>query len=165
MPLEQREASRFRMEYADQTTGASSQVGFRTSRSLEGCQTAIRLPRALHEDQKEMLSCVRLSSLRGLRSVILAARLAGKTAYSTMNASTPYLTSPAELHHLQSSKETVILDATWFMPNAPLNAREDFAKRRIPRAQFLDLDEVASPHELGLKHMMPSGEVFSQACG
>ena len=37
--------------------------------------------------------------------------------------------------------------------------------RRIPGAQFLDLDEVASPNELGLKHMMPSPEQFKEACG
>jgi thiosulfate/3-mercaptopyruvate sulfurtransferase len=51
------------------------------------------------------------------------------------------------------------------MPNAPRNGRQEFLSKRIPGAQFLDLDEVASPHELGLKHMMPSNELFAKACG
>ncbi|KAI0067874.1 thiosulfate sulfurtransferase, partial [Artomyces pyxidatus] len=49
------------------------------------------------------------------------------------------------------------------MPNSPRNARQEFLAKRIPGAHYLDLDEVASPSELGLKHMMPSGEVFARA--
>lgn len=51
------------------------------------------------------------------------------------------------------------------MPNSTRSAREEFLVKRIPGAQFLDLDIVASPHELGLKHMMPSNQVFANACG
>ncbi|KAG6911777.1 hypothetical protein DXG01_000023 [Tephrocybe rancida] len=51
------------------------------------------------------------------------------------------------------------------MPNSPRRPREEFLSKRIPGAQFLDLDEVASPHELGLKHMMPQERVFADACG
>ena len=36
---------------------------------------------------------------------------------------------------------------------------------RIPGARYLDLDEVAAPSELGLKHMMPSAQVFSDYLG
>ncbi|KAF8922322.1 Rhodanese-like domain-containing protein [Mucidula mucida] len=43
-------------------------------------------------------------------------------------------------------------------------ARLSTQSKRIPGAQFLDLDGVASSHELGLKHMMPSGSVFADAC-
>lgn len=59
----------------------------------------------------------------------------------------------------------VILDSTWFMPNSPRHARKEFKQKRIPGAQFLDLDELASPHPLGLKHMMPSPSQFAEACG
>jgi hypothetical protein len=62
-------------------------------------------------------------------------------------------------------ESTKFFDATWFMPNSPRNARSEFAKLRIPGAQYLDLDEVASPNELGLKHMMPSPQQFKEACG
>ncbi|KAJ6509297.1 Rhodanese-like domain-containing protein [Mycena vitilis] len=60
--------------------------------------------------------------------------------------------------------KTVLLDCTWFMPNSARNAATEFKARRIPGSYFLDLDEVASPHDLGLKHMAPSGEVFARAC-
>ncbi|KAJ7169646.1 Rhodanese-like domain-containing protein [Mycena filopes] len=76
------------------------------------------------------------------------------------------LLSPTSLSRLLRTEaaKTVVLDATWFMPNSPRIARSEFIARRIPSSQFLDLDEVASPHDLGLKHMLPSGEVFAQAC-
>lgn len=51
------------------------------------------------------------------------------------------------------------------MPNAPRKPREEFLSKRIQNATFLDLDEVASPNELGLKHMMPEEHVFADACG
>ncbi|KAI6032026.1 Rhodanese-like domain-containing protein [Pisolithus microcarpus] len=73
-------------------------------------------------------------------------------------ATTPYLVS------LCPSGGVSVLDASWFMPNSPRNPREELNKKRIPGAQFLDLDQVASPHELGLKHMMPSESVFAAAC-
>lgn len=51
------------------------------------------------------------------------------------------------------------------MPNSPRKPYEEFLAKRIPGAQFLDLDHVASSHELGLKHMMPHSQVFADACG
>ncbi len=65
----------------------------------------------------------------------------------------------------QADPSVRILDASWFMPNSPRNGKTEYLSKRIPGAQFLDLDGVASSHELGLKHMMPSGSVFADACG
>lgn len=84
--------------------------------------------------------------------------------------STPFLLSPSQLQaSLQQgsgdSNQLTILDSSWFMPNSPRRPNEEFQKKRVPGAQFLDLDEVASPHELGLKHMIPSGRQFADACG
>ncbi|KAF5382932.1 hypothetical protein D9757_006314 [Collybiopsis confluens] len=50
------------------------------------------------------------------------------------------------------------------MPNSPRKGIQEFQNKRIPGAQFLDLDEVANPHELGLKHMMPSTALFAETC-
>lgn len=79
----------------------------------------------------------------------------------------PLLVSPQELTELfrtaGPAEDIAVLDASWHMPNTPRNAKEDFVKKRIPGARYFDLDEVASPNELGLKHMMPSGEVFAAA--
>ncbi|KAK7064423.1 Rhodanese-like domain-containing protein [Favolaschia claudopus] len=76
------------------------------------------------------------------------------------------LLSPTRLSQLLKSEaaQTIVLDSTWFMPNSTRIAAAEFRTKRIPGARFLDLDEVASPHELGLKHMLPSGEIFARAC-
>ncbi|KAJ7275276.1 Rhodanese-like domain-containing protein [Mycena haematopus] len=75
------------------------------------------------------------------------------------------LLSPTRLNQiLRSDARTVVLDSTWFMPNSTRIAAAEFRTKRIPGSRFLDLDQVASPHELGLKHMLPSGEVFARAC-
>lgn len=75
------------------------------------------------------------------------------------------LVSPITLQELRSSTsaDVKILDASWLMPNVPRNPSEEFVEKHIPGARYLDLDEVATPSELGLKHMMPSAEVFSEA--
>ncbi|KAG2345245.1 Rhodanese-like protein [Suillus weaverae] len=82
--------------------------------------------------------------------------------------STPLLLSPSQLQQLLPSpadtKQVSILDSSWFMPNSPRRANGEFQEKRVPGAQFLDLDEVASPHELGLKHMIPSERHFADAC-
>ncbi|CAL1696516.1 unnamed protein product [Somion occarium] len=76
----------------------------------------------------------------------------------------PLVVSPRQLFDLPPKSDVAVIDASWHMPNSPRKAREEFLKKRIPNAQFLDLDEAASPHELGLKHMMPTGQVFAKAC-
>lgn len=86
-------------------------------------------------------------------------------------SSTPYrsgklLVDPDQCTVLRNTENDVVfLDASWFMPNSPRNGQAEFLKERIPGAQFLDLDKVASPHSLGLKHMMPDPQAFAKACG
>lgn len=77
----------------------------------------------------------------------------------------PLLLNPSQTSLVLSEEDGILLDASWFMPNSPRSGKAEFLKKRIPGAQFLDLDEVASPHELGLKHMMPEPHVFAEACG
>ena len=83
----------------------------------------------------------------------------------SMSSKAPLLITPKALQDLRSSSNVDILDASWFMPNSPRNASKEFTEKRIPGARYLDLDEVAAPNELGLKHMMPSAQVFSDALG
>ncbi|KAG8984478.1 hypothetical protein FRB90_005304, partial [Tulasnella sp. 427] len=71
--------------------------------------------------------------------------------------------TPSQLAALPSST-TVPIDVTWFMPNVSRDPNAEFLEKRILNAQRMDLDVVASEHPLGLKHMMPTGEVFAQAC-
>ncbi|CCM02203.1 uncharacterized protein FIBRA_04283 [Fibroporia radiculosa] len=75
----------------------------------------------------------------------------------------PLTITPAQLQTLNPDS-VAILDASWHMPNAPRNPHSEWLSLRIPGSHFLDLDAVASAHELGLKHMMPSPQVFAEAC-
>ena len=83
-----------------------------------------------------------------------------------LSSITPLLLSPKQVNDLtKSSTPVTVLDSTWFMPNSPRNAKNEYLAKRIPGSHFLDLDEVASPHDLGLKHMMPDSKTFALACG
>lgn len=53
-----------------------------------------------------------------------------------------------------------IVDATWFMPSDPRNAKALYAERRIPGAVFFDIDDIADTSS-DLPHMLPSPEKFS----
>ncbi|KAF8203298.1 Rhodanese-like domain-containing protein [Pholiota molesta] len=104
----------------------------------------------------------------GLSKVATIKILSASPAFRSRNMSSiaRLLLSPRQVNDLVHKPDAPIslIDSTWFMPNAPRNAKDEFFAKRIPGAQFLDLDEVASPHELGLKHMMPDKETFARAC-
>jgi thiosulfate/3-mercaptopyruvate sulfurtransferase len=98
-----------------------------------------------------------------IRAPLLTTRIMTRS----LSIKAPLLVSPIALQELRSSTsaDVKILDASWFMPNVPRNPSKEFVEKHIPGARYLDLDEVATPSELGLKHMMPSSEVFSEALG
>ncbi|MES1199658.1 MAG: 3-mercaptopyruvate sulfurtransferase [Pseudomonadota bacterium] len=52
------------------------------------------------------------------------------------------------------------IDATWFMPSDPRNARALYEERRIPGAVFFDIDDIADK-DTDLPHMLPSPEKFA----
>jgi len=97
-------------------------------------------------------SCYRLVA-RSFLSESVSAR-----PFSSQNVA-PLLVNPSNV-----TKDAIFVDASWHMPNSPRKAREEFLKKRLPQARFLDLDEVAKEHELGLKHMVPDPEVFAKFC-
>ncbi|PPR01321.1 hypothetical protein CVT26_015402 [Gymnopilus dilepis] len=103
-----------------------------------------------------------MALLRTIRVLLPPAFLASRRMSSV---SAPLLLSPRQANELKSKDTPVaFLDTTWFMPNSPRNAKQEFTSKRIPGSHFLDLDEVASSHELGLKHMMPDKHTFAHAC-
>ena len=91
-------------------------------------------------------------------------RFMSRSSESIFGDSCPLVVTPRQVLDAPAGSVTV-LDASWHMPNSPRKGKDEFYKTRIPHARFLDLDEVASPNELGLKHMMPSGEKFATSCG
>jgi thiosulfate/3-mercaptopyruvate sulfurtransferase len=54
----------------------------------------------------------------------------------------------------------IIIDATWFMPGTPRDARAEHAERHIPGAVFFDIDEI-SDHSNPLPHMLPEPADFA----
>ena len=52
-----------------------------------------------------------------------------------------------------------ILDASYFLPGDPRNAKEGYAKAHIPGARFFDIDEISDSHS-PLPHMLPPVEKF-----
>lgn len=55
------------------------------------------------------------------------------------------------------------VDATWYMPNSPNNARAQFDAERIDNSVFFDLDAVCSPSKY--PHMLPSQLLFQKKVG
>ena len=58
------------------------------------------------------------------------------------------------------AEDLVVIDATWFMPGAPGDARAEYAERHIPGAVAFDIDEVAD-HASGLPHTLPEPADFA----
>jgi thiosulfate/3-mercaptopyruvate sulfurtransferase len=57
-----------------------------------------------------------------------------------------------------------IVDASWHLPKANRDGRQEFEKEHIPGAVFLDLDEF-SDQESDLPHTLPTEEYFASKVG
>jgi thiosulfate/3-mercaptopyruvate sulfurtransferase len=55
-----------------------------------------------------------------------------------------------------------IADASWYLPQAGRNARDEYAAAHIPGAVFFDIDAI-SDHETDIPHMMPGAVAFASA--
>lgn len=56
--------------------------------------------------------------------------------------------------------DVVVLDASWHLPAAKRNPREEFLAVRIPGARFFDIDALSDPAS-SLPHMLPSAAQFA----
>lgn len=52
-----------------------------------------------------------------------------------------------------------LVDASWYLPNAGRNPKEEYAAAHIPGARFFDIDDI-SDHRSDLPHMAPPPEKF-----
>ena len=62
------------------------------------------------------------------------------------------------------SPEVTFVDATWFLPNLPKNAKEEYRNQHIPGAVHFDIDDISDQNS-NLPHMYPSKEYFEQCVG
>src|SRR4051812_46143745 len=58
----------------------------------------------------------------------------------------------------------VVVDASWFLPNANRKPHEEYLAGHIPGAVFFDIDGVADTSS-GLPHMLLGPEEFSRQVG
>jgi thiosulfate/3-mercaptopyruvate sulfurtransferase len=65
------------------------------------------------------------------------------------------------LEHL-GEPDLVVVDASWHMPATGRKGRDEYLEAHIPRARFLDVDEVADRSN-PLPHMLPSAAEFGAA--
>lgn len=57
-----------------------------------------------------------------------------------------------------------VVDASWYLPNAGRNGKQEFEAGHIPGAIFFDQDEIAD-HSSNLPHTLPSPQVFAHHMG
>jgi len=58
----------------------------------------------------------------------------------------------------------VVVDATYFLPNAGKDGRAEYLKAHIPGAVFFDIEDI-SDHANPLPHMLPDAETFAAKVG
>ena len=61
-----------------------------------------------------------------------------------------------------NAENTVILDATFFLPRQNRNAQKEYQQQHLPGALFFDIDKVADLSH-SLSHMLPSADDFAGA--
>jgi len=69
--------------------------------------------------------------------------------------------APAELASQLQSPDTMVVDASWYLPADGRDPRAEFLASRIPGAQFFDIETVAD-QDHACPHMLPSEPVFAQ---
>lgn len=57
-----------------------------------------------------------------------------------------------------------VIDASWYLPSMGRSGYDEFRAKRIPGAQFFDVDKQTDDKS-GLPHMLPSANFFSAAMG
>jgi len=72
--------------------------------------------------------------------------------------------SPEWLSEHLDDPHVKIVDASWYMPGAEINARELYEEGHIPGAVQFDIDTIEAP-DSGLPHMLASEEDFAEAVG
>lgn len=76
----------------------------------------------------------------------------------------PYLVEPEWLADHLSDPNIVILDVSWFVPEAGKSGREEFEKVHIANARYVDLNDISdmtSPYV----NMLPTAEQFGKVIG
>src|SRR4029077_9724697 len=72
-----------------------------------------------------------------------------------------FLVSTDWLARELAAPDLVVLDASWYMPSAKVDARALYADAHIPGARFFDIDAIAD-RQTRLPHMVPTAGAFEE---
>ncbi len=72
--------------------------------------------------------------------------------------------TPVGLAAVLGAPDTIILDATYYLPNENQDAQALFAQAHIPGTRFFDIDKIADASS-GLPHMLPTPDNFAAMVG
>eukprot|EP00871_Galdieria_phlegrea_P001724 jgi/Galph1/2552/GphlegSOOS_G1196.1 len=61
----------------------------------------------------------------------------------------------------ENLQQVKVFDASWYLPTAGRNPKEEFLQKRIPSAKFFDIDLIAD-QSTTLPHMLPTADEFSK---
>lgn len=64
----------------------------------------------------------------------------------------------------QPGADRVVLDCSWYLPDAGKHASDDFRAGHIPGARFIDLSDISDP-DTPYVNMLPSAELFARVVG
>tara|TARA_B110000091_G_scaffold145263_1_gene155000 strand:- start:1140 stop:1502 length:363 start_codon:yes stop_codon:yes gene_type:complete len=63
--------------------------------------------------------------------------------------------------NIKTQNNLKIIDATFYLPDSGLIAKDEYNKKHIHKAVFFDINNIADPNN-HLPHMIPSKELFSE---
>ncbi|MBV2144509.1 3-mercaptopyruvate sulfurtransferase [Falsochrobactrum sp. TDYN1] len=81
-----------------------------------------------------------------------------------MSEKSTFVISREKLKKRLGEPGLAIVDASWYLPAAGRNGREEYDAAHIPGAVFFDQDEIADK-DSGLPHTLPSPELFARHIG
>lgn len=84
-----------------------------------------------------------------------------------MTTATPasrWLITPAQLADRMKQNDVVVVDASFYLPNAGRDAHAEYRQGHIPGAVFFDIDKIADD-STDLPHMLPGPTQLSEAVG
>ena len=81
-----------------------------------------------------------------------------------MSHNNPFIVSADWLESQLGASDIHIIDASWYLPKANRNGRQEYLKAHIPEAVFFDHDLLSDPAS-SLPHTLPNADAFAKAMG
>ncbi|MGB8819270.1 MAG: 3-mercaptopyruvate sulfurtransferase [Rhizobiaceae bacterium] len=79
-------------------------------------------------------------------------------------AKSPFVVSVEWLADRLGKPDVVVVDGSWYLPDANRNGKAEYVEAHIPGAVFFDIDAIADTAS-GLPHMLPAPEDFARVAG